>query len=287
MTTEQNEGEISSLIRLLDDRDPFVRDRVRDRLIELGGEAVPFLEMAMRQEDLERRRHLMDVLERIAPMQLAEAFQALTQTQPGQDIDLMEGVLLIMRYGHPEADAKQVVQAVDDLAFEFFGRLDDDDPPENVVRNLAQFLFVEKGFGGNKEDYFNPNNSYFDTVLSGKKGIPISLSVLCILIGQRLHLPIVGVGLPGHFIAKYNTLQDPVYFDPFNQGRIVTPETCAELVKSFGMQFEETFLMPVNHREILIRMLHNLIMIYNRSGDEDRAEQLTEYSKILMKRKPA
>ena len=107
-----------------------------------------------------------------------------------------------------------------------------------------------------------------------------------ILIAQRLKLPIVGVGLPGHFIAKYNTLKDPVFFDPFNQGRLVTPDTCAELVQGFGMKFEEAFLLPVSNREILIRMLHNLIMIYNRAGDEDRAEQLTEYSKILMKRKP-
>lgn len=283
---QSGHSEITSLIRLLDDRDPFVRTRIQDRLVDLGSDALPFLERARREENLTLRAEIAEVLRRIAPKLIGEEFQALAARTPaGDDVDLEQGVCLIMRYGHPEADPAQVEETLDRLAEELAPRIHPEDPGPEVVRKLTQFLFEEKGFHGNKADYFQPDNSYFDTVLEQRTGIPITLSVLCILLGHRLDLPIDGIGLPGHFVAKYNTPHDAVFFDPFNEGRVLTPEACVEMVKGFGIKFEESFLLPVTHREILIRMLHNLVMIYNRTHDTEKAEQLTEYSRILMKRR--
>ncbi|MGP0628299.1 transglutaminase family protein [Nitrospina sp. 32_T5] len=282
---ESGNAEIDSLIRLLDDRDAFVRERVQARLIELGGEALPFLEKARSVEDLALRAEIAQVLKRIEPRLIEQEFQALAQIPVSEDLDLERGVCLIMRYGHPDADPMQVEETLDNLAADLAPRIRVQARASELVRALTDFLFHEKGFHGNKTDYFNPSNSYFDTVLSAKTGIPITLSVLCILIGQRLDLPISGVGLPGHFVVRCDSDKDPVFFDPFNEGRIVTPAGCEEMVRGFGIQFEENFLLPVTSREILIRMLHNLIMIYNRTNDTDKAEQLTEYSRILMQRK--
>jgi regulator of sirC expression with transglutaminase-like and TPR domain len=283
--TDSGNTEIFSLIRLLDDRDSFVRDRVQDRLVDLGPDTLPFLEMARREENLILRAEIAEVIRRIAPKIIGEEFQSLARIPTGEDVDLEQGVCLIMRYGHPEADPAQVEETLDRLAEELAPRIHPDDAGPEVIRKLTQFLFHEKGFHGNKSDYFQPDNSYFDTVLEQHTGIPITLSVLCILLGHRLDLPIDGVGLPGHFVAKYNTPQDMVFFDPFNEGRVLTPKGCEEMVKGFGIKFEESFLLPVTNREILIRMLHNLIMIYNRTNDTEKAEQLTEYSRILMKRR--
>lgn len=283
--SERGSSEISSLIRLLDDRDPFVRTRVQERLVELGPDVLPFLELARREENLALRAEISEVIRRIVPKVLAEEFQSLARTPRGEDVDLEQGVCLIMRYGHPQADPARVEEMLDRLAEEVAPRIGPDDPGPVVVEKLTQYLFHEKGFHGNKTDYFQPDNSYFDTVLEHRTGIPITLSVLCILLGHRLDLPIDGIGLPGHFVVKYNTPHDSVFFDPFNEGRVLTPEGCEELVKGFGIKFEESFLLPVTHREILIRMLHNLIMIYNRTHDTEKAEQLTEYSRILMQRK--
>ncbi|CCQ90704.1 conserved hypothetical protein [Nitrospina gracilis 3/211] len=282
---ESGNAEIDSLIRLLDDRDAFVRERVQARLIELGGEALPFLEEARSVENLALRAEIAQVLKRIEPRLIEQEFEALAQIPVSEDLDLERGVCLIMRYGHPDADPVQVEEILDNLAADLAPRIRVQARASELVRALTDFLFHEKGFHGNKTDYFNPSNSYFDTVLSERTGIPITLSVLCILIGQRLDLPISGVGLPGHFVVRCDTDKDPVFFDPFNDGRIVTPAGCEEMVKGFGIQFEKNFLLPVTNREILIRMLHNLIMIYNRTNDTDKAEQLTEYSRILMQRK--
>lgn len=284
METQQAPSEISFLIRLLDDRDTFVRDRVSDRLLELGPEAAPFLEIASREENLQLRVQAKELLRKIAPKKLAEQFRELSRAGSERDLDLEKGVTLLMQFGHPGSDPQTVTDTLDELAVEFSSRLEGERSGKRLITQLADFLFQEKGFNGNKKNYFNPDNSYIDTVLNLKTGIPITLSALCMFIGQRLDLPMVGVGLPCHFIVKYNDRQDPVFFDPFNAGRILTKEGCAELVRGFGLEFEERYLLPVSQREILIRMVHNLIMIYNRTQEEEKSKQLSEFSHILMNR---
>ncbi|MFQ5483354.1 MAG: transglutaminase family protein, partial [Nitrospinaceae bacterium] len=163
-------------------------------------------------------------------------------------------------------------------------RLNPDHGPSATVGKLSQFLFHDQGFRGNQESYFDPENSFLDSVLESKQGIPITLSILCLLLGRRLGLPLVGVGLPCHFIVKFEDPENPVYFDPFNEGRILTRKGCSDLVRSFGLNFETRFLVPATPRETLIRMLHNLTMIYNRTHEDAKARQLTEYSQILLRR---
>jgi regulator of sirC expression with transglutaminase-like and TPR domain len=150
---------------------------------------------------------------------------------------------------------------------------------------LTDYLFRQHGFYGNRDNYIDPDNTYFDTVLKNKTGLPITLSILCILIGQRLQIPIVGIGLPYHFIAKYNSVADPIIFDPFHRGRVLTPEKCSEMVQGFGVQFEDHYLFPVTHREILTRMIQNLVNAYQKLGEEVKVNSLKEYSQILMGQK--
>ncbi len=282
--TSPQPPEISSLIRLLDDRDPFVTDQVGNRLVDLGTEAVPFLEMASREENLTLKTRALEILGRIAPRQLADAFRNLSRTHSGDDIDLEQGVLLLMQFGHPDADGDHVHQQLDRLADGLAPEIDPQAPSARVLQKLTDYLFHQRGIHGNQDNYIDPDNSYFDTVLKNKTGLPIALSVLCILIGQRLGLPIVGIGLPYHFIAKYNSLTDPILFDPFHKGRILTPEKCSEMVQGFGIKFEPHYLFPVSHREILTRMIQNLVIAYQKLGEEDKVASLREYSEILQGR---
>jgi regulator of sirC expression with transglutaminase-like and TPR domain len=272
--------QISSLIRLLDDRDPFVTDQVGNRLVELGTEAVPFLEMASRGENLTLKTRALKILERIAPQELADAFRSLSQTP--DDIDLEKGILLLMQFGHPSANPEQVHQQLDQLAEGLAPKIKQDEPATQILSQLTDYLFRQQGFLGNRDNYTDPDNIYFDTVLKNKTGLPIALSVLCILIGQRLQIPIVGIGLPYHFIAKYNSAADPIFFDPFHRGRVLTPEKCSEIVQGFGVKFEPHYLSPVNHREILTRMTQNLVIAYQKLGEEEKVGALKEYSQILM-----
>lgn len=276
--------QIQSLIRLLDDRDPFVTGRVREQLIRLGEAAVPYLIEAVQQENLRLRSVAEELLQAVHPTLLREKFRALARAGKPEEPDLESGACLIMEYGRGRAaEPERVRTTLDELAAELKPRLHPGDTPQDTVRKLSEFLFQEQGFRGNTRNYFDPENSYLDSVLERKTGIPITLSLVCILIGRRLDLPVGGIGLPCHFITRFGDTESPVYFDPFHGGRVLTRDACAELVQGFGLKFEDRFLTPASPRDILVRMLQNLITLYNRIHDEEKSRQLTEYCQILLK----
>ncbi|PIQ97748.1 MAG: hypothetical protein COV67_02595 [Nitrospinae bacterium CG11_big_fil_rev_8_21_14_0_20_56_8] len=281
MNQPDETSRISSLIRLIDDRDEFVRSRVRDKLIEIGEDALPFLHLAANEEKPLKSAQVREIIQAIFPKQIGEQFRKLASGGHGADLDLERGVLLLTEFGHPDSRSEEISQTLDRWAEELSPKLSPKQSPREAIETLTRFLFQEKGITGNRERYMDPDNSYFNKVIQRRTGIPISLSVLCILVARRLNLPIVGVGLPGHYIVKYDSL-DPIYFDPFHKGRVLTRVECMDLVNDFGYQFEEHHLSASTNRETLVRMINNLIMVYHRNGVLEKTAPLRDYVKILM-----
>jgi len=282
MEQSKIQGQISNLIRLLTDRDEFVRNRVRDQLVELGEDALPFLEIATRGEDELLRIKAHWVIKDILPKKLGEKFRILAHRGLGKDIDLETGMMLIMEFGYPESDPNDCRQKLDDLAQKLSKVLVSSTEPTQIVKTFTHFLFQKMRFKGNKENYHDPDNSFINKVLENYTGLPITLSALCILLANRLNLPIVGVGMPGHYIVKYSLPTEPIFFDPFHQGRLLTKNECIQIVKQFGHPFEEHYLSQSTHRETLIRMLNNLIQVYKNSNENKKAKMLAEYIEILL-----
>jgi regulator of sirC expression with transglutaminase-like and TPR domain len=282
MSVPENNNRISNLIRLLDDRDEFVRNRVRDQLIETGEDALPFLEMAARTENPILQGMAAEVIRAIFPKQLGEKFRQLVLSARGGDLDLEAGIILLMEFGHPHGNPGEVTVRLDQIAAELRGRLGPNNSPEQAVQALTRFLFVEQGFQGNESNYLDPDNSYFNQVLARKTGIPITLSALCLLVARRLNLPVVGVGLPGHYIVKYASPTNPIFFDPFHKGRVLEREDCIQIVNRAGLKFEEHHLSQSTHRETLVRMINNLVAAYGQAGEVKKAQQLKEYIRILL-----
>jgi regulator of sirC expression with transglutaminase-like and TPR domain len=282
MSDQKALGQISYLIQLLTDRDAFVREKVRLQLIELGEDALPFLEMAVRGEDVPLRVQAREVISAIFPKKLGEKFRQLAQKGLGRDVDLETGMLLVMEFGYPDSNPEACRENLDSLAHQLEQNLAPDADPSQTVLALTHLLFQQTNFRGNQKDYLNPDNTYLNKVLEHKTGLPITLSALCVLVAGRLGLPIVGVGLPGHYIAKYNLPKNAIYFDPFHQGRLLTRADCIQIVEQFGQPFEEHFLSQSTHRETLIRMMNNLIQVYQSSNEPEKAETLSGYIKILL-----
>jgi len=280
MSNQKALGQISYLIQLLTDRDEFVRDKVRAQLIELGEDALPFLEIAVRSEEGPLRIQAQEVIGAIFPKKLGEKFRQLARK--GQDVDLEAGMLLIMEFGYPDFNPKTCRDSLDTLAHRLEQNLTPDADPMQTVLSLTRLLFQQENFRGNQENYMDPDNSYLNKVLEHKTGLPITLSALCVLVAGRLGLPIVGVGLPGHYIAKYNLPKDSIYFDPFHQGRMLTRANCIQIVEQFGQPFEEHFLSHSTHRETLVRMMNNLVQAYQSSNELEKSATLSGYIKILI-----
>lgn len=134
---------------------------------------------------------------------------------------------------------------------------------------LRGVLAVMRGkMRGNVAEYDDPRNSFVDVVLDRGLGLPITLSVVAIEVGRRVGAPIVGIGLPGHFLVR--DAEDLVYGDPFHEGAVYDRDALrgawTHLVGP-GRPFDELHLAPVSERTILIRMLNNLRVVYAKRGD--------------------
>jgi regulator of sirC expression with transglutaminase-like and TPR domain len=175
---------------------------------------------------------------------------------PEEQIPLDETALLIAAHARPSLDVAAELRRLDRLA---------DSCPEETFEGLCAHLFGTLGFAGNTENYGEPANSYLDRVLARRVGIPISLAVVAIEIGRRIGVPLVGIGMPGHFLAGHAEPDgEMVYLDAFGGGVCLSAEGCEALFRRLGGSgpFHPRFLDPVGPRAILSRMLANLQALF-------------------------
>jgi regulator of sirC expression with transglutaminase-like and TPR domain len=193
-------------------------------------------------------------------------------SRPDGRIDLARAALSIARWEYPRLDVDAYLERLDGLARAVDGVRRSPDALGRLHR-LREYLFVEQGFAGNRDEYYDPRNSFLNDVLDRRQGIPITLSLVLMEVGKRLGLAIEGIGLPGHFIAGARLDDSQILLDPFNGGALVTPEECEELVG--GVVGRPVTLLPehyapVSGRQLLTRMLANLKGAYWRRQEWDR-----------------
>jgi len=183
-------------------------------------------------------------------------------------VELDRGALLIASELRDEPiDVSAQLTRLDEMA---------DALPEPTLDGLTRRIFDELGFQGNAGDYYDPHNSYLDSVLDRRRGIPITLSVLCIEVGRRAGVPLAGVGMPGHFLLR-DQVDRSLYVDPYRRGRRLDRDGCAELFRQIQgptATFDPSMLEPVDSTQILTRMLANLRIIFTSRGDRFRLAQV-------------
>lgn len=206
-----------------------------------------------------------------------DATLAQLATHPDHPVDLAGLGLHLAADEYPGLDVPIYLARLDDLADRVRPRLSSTPDLSSGIAELAQFLFEEEGFAGNAADYYDARNSYLNNVLDRKLGIPITLSVLAMAVGERVGLPVRGLGLPGHFVAMVENGPDPIIFDPYHGGQLLDRVSCEALVEAVtGQPFTLTpdLLQPTPTALIVLRMLSNLKGIYLRSADYGRAARV-------------
>lgn len=192
-------------------------------------------------------------------MNALEQFCALVA---GDDPPLLAGAAHIGRCVDPASDPAKVIDSVASWSDRLQRLVPADASPVNRLRMLNHFFFDELGFGGNADDYYDPANSDLNQVITRRVGIPISLAVLYIALGQSIGLKLSGVGFPGHFLVGLPLAEGTLYLDVFDGGVSLTPaalrERLAGVVGERGAANLEPHLRAVSSREILARMLRNL-----------------------------
>lgn len=199
--------------------------------------------------------------------------------RPETAIDLAEAALLIACEEYPALDVEVYRARLDDLGQQARER-GQAMSIEGRVGVIAHMLFVDQGFRGNDQHYYDPRNSFLNDVLDRRVGIPITLSTVFLEVARRAGLEAAGVGLPGHFIVRIESPENgPLLIDPFHGGLRLSPEDCQKrLDRIFDgtLRMAPDMLEACGPRQMLRRMLHNLKVIYIKAGDYERALGIAE-----------
>jgi regulator of sirC expression with transglutaminase-like and TPR domain len=196
-------------------------------------------------------------------------FRALIH-EPDAQLNLAEAALCIAWEEQGSLRPADTLRELDMLADGARDRLASRTNPAEVVNTLNRYLFRELGFKGNTWNYSDPANSFLDRVLATRAGLPITLSIVYLEVGWRLGLPMSGVALPGHFLARYGTGANAIFVDAFNRGRLWSRDECVTQIATFyGEAVPPTvaqIMEPPSRRAILARLLRNLKNLYVEQG---------------------
>lgn len=204
-------------------------------------------------------------------------------------MNLAKGALLIASQEHPRLDHDKYIHLIGNLTDQAKARISTVTGRQEKIATLNRLFFKDLGFHGDVEDYYDPRNSYLSDVLERKQGIPISLSIIYLLMAWESGCPLLGINFPGHFLVEWREapleFDKNIYVDVFDNGKILTIDDLQTLLnKNTG---SEQKLEPVFHlqaagiRGILHRMLGNLKAIHAAQGLVARALWAAEWMILL------
>ncbi|MBN8510556.1 MAG: transglutaminase family protein [Burkholderiales bacterium] len=203
---------------------------------------------------------------------------------------LLEAAAAVGMDEAPRLDTQAVLAQIDELGARLKRRVPADAAALPKLRLLNHYFFEELGFAGNVNDYYDPRNSYLHEVLRTRRGIPITLALLYIEIGQQVGLPLRGVSFPGHFLVKVRASRGEVIIDPMT-GKSLSREDLDERLAPYRRQggplgeFDvplALYLQAAPPRDILARLLRNLKEIHRSAGETRRLLAVCDRLVVLL-----
>jgi regulator of sirC expression with transglutaminase-like and TPR domain len=152
--------------------------------------------------------------------------------------------------------------------------------PTQIIELINEFIFKEKKFKANVDDYQNPLNNFLNVVIDKRIGIPITLSIIYITLAQSINFKVYPVNFPRHFLVKYSLDDDDdnhneIIIDPFNKGRIMDDYAIKNLLDSFfpdqNIPLTKKIVEKTDLSQVIIRMLNNI---------KDSFFEIQEFDKI-------
>lgn len=289
-----NEKEFLALVSLLDDSDQYVYQHVRNRLLSIGEKAIPMLEEAWESSF----NHILQqrIEELIYKIQFNSLCSKLNDWKQLKEKDLLEGCLLIARYQYPDMNDEPVRKIADKIKKDVWVKINSGQTALEKTKIINHVLFDIYNFTSNKVNFHAPPNNYINQVFETKKGNPLTLSIVYLIIAQSLGIPIYGVNLPEHFILAYTDAENMAnenkeiapqnqqvlfYINPFSKGSIFSKREIDSYLQQLGLEKKTQFYSPCTTTDILIRMLNNLMFSYKKMGYDYKVDELMKLKEIL------
>ena len=288
-----NEAELRSLVTLLDDDDPEVFHHIEERLLSFGMPVIPFLEEEWGElKDMVHQQRLENIIHKI---QFNSIFSEFENWYKSKDQDLSDGVHLICKIRFPEYQKQQLVSSIEKLRLDVWLELNYELSAYEKVRIINYILYQVHGLKGNVENYHDPSNSFINQVLEKKKGNPILLAVIYMLVAQRLNVPVYGVNLPQHFVLayleeygkssvemKFNEIEEWLnqsgkvlfYINAFNGGTIFSKSNLEQFLNQINIEIKDDFLLPCSNLDVVKRILRNLASAYEKLQKSEKQKEV-------------
>lgn len=288
MSDIQGNKELTALINLMDEPDNSAFGTIREKIFSFGKEAIPSLEKAWENSfnNLVQER-IEDIIKKIHLTNLE--FEFTNWLQLGSS-DLLKGFILISKTQYPDLDGEALTISVEQMKMDIWLELNDNMTALENVKVLNHIFFGVQHFDGNKINPHAPQNYYINTLLETRKGSPLTLGMLYMILAQKLKIPVYGVNLPQHFILAYLTemsIPNPTendvlfYINPFNKGAVFTKREIELFIRQLKIQVDLSYFEPCTNIDIIKRLITNLIFSYNQLGYPDKIEDLENLLKII------
>ena len=274
-----DEAKIKALISLLDDEDVEVISQVEKELLAQGGSMIPFLEKEWEQNfNPVVQKRIEDIVHLLQFVLLEDRF---AQWKKTGGADLMEGLWLVCTYQYPDLEFATIKNAMEQIYYEAWLDMKPDMLPMEQVKVLNNVLFNKLKFSSNTKNFHSPANSMISQVLESKKGNPLSLCAIYMMVAQKLKLPIYGVNLPSLFILTYKNENSQFYINAFNKGLIFTKEDIDNYLHQLNLAPIDVFYQPCSNIDIVARVLRNLIISFEKLSEMERVDDVKKMLHFL------
>ncbi len=277
-----SESQKQAILTLLADEDQGVFEQIRDTILERGPAAAEWLQQYTLDSDPLLRKRARGIVSHFEQQTADTEFLRFCLSS-GEKLSVEEGVWLLAKTGFPEINIAAYIAVLDEYAEKLKDRIDFGACSEQMLATINYFLYHDLGYNGNIANYYDPENSYLNRVVDRRTGNPISLCAIYMFVAKRLHLPIAGIGMPDHFLCRFQTSREEIYIDAFEKGKMLTRGQCTKLLIQRGHDPHDSFLAPISPRRMLLRICSNLQHAYTTQDRTEDATRLQRYIVALSK----
>ena len=264
--------ELKALVSLLEDNS--LRSEIELKILELGTDTIPFLEEEWENSfDPSLQSYLEDIIHKLQFLLVKERLLNWKETESD---NLLKGMWTIATYQYPDLLLEKLTQDLEQLYYEVWLEHKPEAHYYDQIKFINSVLFSKLKFRANTRNFHAPANSMINMVMESKKGNPISLSVIYLLIAQKLEMPVYGVNLPNMFILTYKTQEEQFYINAFNRGLIFSRDDIDSYITQINLAPRPIFYEPCSNSDIVIRSLRNLSIAFEKLDDHEKAEEIKE-----------
>lgn len=293
MEKADNIREMQALTSLIDDPDNDVYKEIAKKIFMYGSDIIPYLENAWENfPDAVVQKRIEELIHKIQ-LQNLKAELKLWIKQNSRD--LLYGSVIVAKYCYPDLTEESVKIELNNIRKEIWLELNDDLTALEKIKVFNHIFYDKYRFAGNTVNYHDPQNNFINKVFETKKGNPISLGLIYVLLSQSLDIPVKALNFPEHFILSYSSktfnphifskeADEALFFvNPFSKGNVFSRQEAEWFLKQLNIEPKPKYFRPCTNKEIIERLLFNLITSYERNHDLTKAKEVKQLFDIVLK----